>query len=280
MNFFERLSAGWKLSGQCFSVLKQNKQLLIFPLLSSISLVVVALSFLLAIMLPADWDAERVIDEAGPLHYALLFVFYLVNYFIIIFFNMALVHCARISFQGDKPTVGQGLAFSMSRIGVITGWAMIAATVGLVLKAIEENSGKLGELLSGLLGVVWSVMTFFVVPVIAYENIGPFAAIKRSTALMKQKWGESVGASFSFFLVQVVGFILFVVPVFMIGYGFNPVLGIVLGAVALFILGAVISAAQTIFVSAVYHKLNNQPVEGFEDDKTIDQLFTKKESGW
>jgi hypothetical protein len=234
-------------------------------------------SFLAVFLIPNDWNIDLAINQSNAGHYALVFVFYLMNYFIVIFFNMALMHCARIYFQGGKPTVAQGISFSMSRLNVIFGWALLSANVGLVLKMIQEAGGKVGEILSALLGIAWSIVTFFVVPVIAYENIGPLAAIKRSTSIMKENWGESLSASFSFFLAQLLGFLIIVVPLFILGMLVHIWLGVILAVAGLFILGAIISAAETIFISALYQqKVNNQPVQDF-DPETIDHLFIKKE---
>ncbi|HYG49945.1 MAG TPA: DUF6159 family protein [Flavobacteriales bacterium] len=277
MGFFDRLSTGWNLSMQCFSVLRKNKQLVVFPLLSTLSLIVVAFSFIAILLVPNGWDVEQTINRADPMYWVAGFLFYLANYFIIIFFNMALVHCVRIYFQGGNPTIGAGLSFSVSRLGVIFGWASVAATVGLFFKALQEGGGKVGEIVAAILGIVWSVMTFFVVPVIAYENVGPIAAIKRSSSIMKEKWGESAGASFSFFGIQLLGFFCLVLPLFFIGSIINIPAGIVLGIIGLFILGSIISAAQTIFIAAIYHKLHNEPAPDF-NDQTLDGLFIKKES--
>ncbi|MEI9958018.1 MAG: DUF6159 family protein [Ferruginibacter sp.] len=91
---------------------------------------------------------------------------------------MALIHCTKLFLQGEEVSVMIGLKFSFSRIGVIFSWALFAATVGTILKAIQENSGWLGKIVGGLLGFVWGVTTFFVVPIIAYEQLGPIDALK------------------------------------------------------------------------------------------------------
>ena len=126
-----------------------------------------------------------------------------------------------------------------------------------------------------MIGIVWSVATFFVVPVIAYENIGPVDAFKRSALLMKEKWGEKLGASFSFGLIQIAGVILIAIPVFLLAYFIDPVAGIVLGAIGLLLLFAIVSASRSIFISAIYHNIQGDPVEHFEQ-QFVDNLFTQK----
>jgi hypothetical protein len=277
MNFFDRLSNGWTIAMNSFKVLKENKQLIIFPILSGFAILLVMASFFTASLASAGWDIENMhIEEKGtPVYYLILFGFYIVNYFIVVFFNMALIHCTRLYFRGEEVTIRKGLQFSMSRIRSIFAWAFFAATIGLLLKTIQENVGTLGKIITGIVGVVWSIATFFVVPVIAYENAGPLEAFKRSSSLMKQKWGESLGANFSFGLIQLLGMIVIGAPLYFIGAIFNPIAGIALAIVGVFVVISIISAAQTIFVSAVYHNITGDPVKHF-NQQMVDQLFDKK----
>lgn len=276
MNFFDRLSNGWTISMNSFKVLKANKQLLIFPVLSGISLVLVIGSFFLTFFITAG-DSLDTIDFDNPvLTYTLLFLFYLVNYFIVVFFNMALIHCTRLYFHGEEPTVKKGLAFSVSKIGSIFAWAAFAATVGTILKVIQENTGAIGKFVTGLLGLAWSITTFFVVPVIAYENLGPLDAFKRSSSIIKEKWGESLASSFSFGLVQFICILAIALVGFLTAMLINVFIGAALAVIGVFLVITVMSAAQTVFISAVYHNINGDPVEHF-NQQFIDNLFVHKD---
>lgn len=275
MSFFDRLSNGWTLAMNSFKVLKENKQLIIFPLLSGISLVLVMGSFVLVFLGINGWPGEDAEDPRTLGNYLFMFLFYLVNYFVVVFFNMALIHCTRLYFRGEEVSVNAGLRFSLSRIGSIFSWAVFAATVGTILRIIQEESGFIGKIITGIIGIVWSIATFFVVPIIAYENLGPIAAFKRSSQLMKQKWGESLGATFSFGLIQFIAMIILMIPCFIIGSLVGPFLGVALALMGAFIISAVFSAAQTIFVSAVYHNITDEPVKHF-NQQMIDGLFQKK----
>jgi hypothetical protein len=280
MNFFDRLSNGWNIAMNSFKVLKEHKQLIIFPILSGFSILLVMGSFAMVLLSQAGWDPDNLSFEGTPLYYVLVFGFYLLNYFVVVFFNMALIHCTRLYFRGEEVSVRAGLQFSMSRLGAIFSWAFFAATIGLLLKTIQDNAGWLGKILITLIGVAWSIATFFVVPIIAYENAGPLDAFKRSTQLMKEKWGESLGANFSLGLIQLVGMIIVGLPLYLVGAAFNPVIGIVLAVIGVFIVISVISAAQTIFVSAIYHNITGDPVKHF-NQQMVDQLFTnKKNNSW
>ncbi|MDF2191182.1 DUF6159 family protein [Paraflavitalea sp. CAU 1676] len=275
MSFFTRLSNGWQISMNSLQVLKENKQLILFPIISGISMVLVMGSFLLAMLGTSSWNFDLIESHSDLYFIGFTLLFYLVNYFVVVFFNVALTHCTRMYFHGEEVNLKKGIDYSMSRIGAIFSWTLFAATVGTILRYLQENTGWLGRIIIGALGLVWSVTTFFVVPVIAYENLGPLGAFKRSAGLMKQKWGESAGATFSFGLIQFLATILVAVPLLLLGMAIHPVVGIGLGLLALLLIMAVFSAAKTIFVSAIYHNINGDPVQHF-NDQFVENLFVQK----
>lgn len=278
MNFFTRLSNGWRIALDSFAVLKDNKKLILFPILSGISMLLVIGSFFTVVFASYGWSTEAMRESDRyytPLNYLLLFGYYLVNYFIIVFFNTALVYCTHLYFNGQEVTLQKGIQYSLSRIGVILGWAAFAATVGTILRILQENLGWLGRIITGLIGIVWSISTFFVVPVIAFENLGPIDAFNRSATLMREKWGESLGATFSFGIVQFVGIILMGILCAILGMLLHPLVGIILFILGVFTILTVMSAAKTIFISAVYHNINGDPVKHF-NQALADNLFQEK----
>lgn len=277
MNFFTRLSNGWEIAMNSFAVLKENRSLIIFPILSGLSMILVISSFFIAVFAAAGWSwAELQYSDADDyVNYFWVFGYYVINYFIIVFFNTALIHCTHLYFQGEEPTVRKGLQFAFSRIGVIFSWALLAATVGTILRLIQDNLGWVGKIITALLGTAWSISTFFVVPVIAYEKLGPIDAFKRSVSLMREKWGESLGATFSFGIVQFVGIIALGIVSGILGYLIHPLVGVFLFILGIFGILIVMSAARTIFISAVYHNVTGSPVKHF-NQQLADNLFVQK----
>jgi hypothetical protein len=275
MNFFDRLANGWAITKSSYAILKKNKQLLIFPVLSGISMILIIASIVVPILAAAGWDVDNLGFNNNAAPYLVTFLFYLVNYFVIVFFNMALIHCTKLYLQGEEVSIAAGLKFSVSRIGVIFLWAMFAATVGTLLKTLQENSGWVGKLLAGALGIVWGITTFFVVPVIAYENLGPIGAFKRSSQIMKEKWGEGLASTFSLGLIQFVAILLIVIPCALIANSISPVVGIGLGILLVCIVMTVISAIESIFISLVYQNINGD-VEDHFNQQLIDGLFARK----
>lgn len=274
MSFGTRFSNGWTIAKNSFKVLRENRQLIVFPVLSGISIILIFASFFTVVLGIAGWNVDNMRDLGTVGSYVVLFIFYIINYFVIVFFNMALVHCTSLYFKGEEVTIRKGIDFSMSRIGSILAWAVFAGTIGAVLKIIQENVGALGKIITGIIGVVWSIATFFVVPVIAYENLGPIGAFKKSANLMKEKWGERIGAGFSFFLIEVVAVLAIGIVGFLLA-SINIILGVAIAVTGILLLLTVISAVKTIFISAVYHNIQGDPVELY-NQQFIDNLFETK----
>jgi hypothetical protein len=188
---FDRLGRSWRLAKASAAVLRQDKELLVFPLISLAALLVVVAAFAAPIIGLGVLDGLRG-ERLSALHYAIAFLFYFCQYFVIFFFNAALVGAAMIRLDGGTPTVGAGLRIATSKAGTIAGYALIAATVGMVLRMIQERVGFIGRIIVGLLGVGWTIATYLVVPVLVAEEVGPIEAVKESAGLLKKTWGENV----------------------------------------------------------------------------------------
>jgi hypothetical protein len=204
---FDRLSRSWGLVKASATVLRQDKKLLLFPVISLAALAVVVACFALPVIGMGVLDGMSRGADGGrsPGVYLIAFLFYFSQYFVIFFFNVALVGAAMIRLDGGNPTLGDGIRVATSKIASIAGYALIAATVGMVLRAIQERVGFVGKIIVGLLGIGWTVATYLVVPVLAARDVGPIEAVKESAALLKKTWGENVigqvGLSAAFVLI-------------------------------------------------------------------------------
>lgn len=253
-----RFSRSWELIKASGAVLRQDKELLLFPFFSAIATLLVSASFILPLVLTGAFER---MDGQGPDAPAMvfLFLFYLVQYFIIFFFNSALVGAAMIRLDGGDPTVRDGLRIAGSRIVQIIGYAAIAATVGLILRIIEERTGFIGRWIAGLLGLAFTVATFLTVPILVSRDIGPIEAVKESAVLLKKTWGENIigngGMGVVFVLFHLVAVGIGFVFVFLAAQSGNPTLIVlVLGLVVLAIVGlALVQAAlQGVYSAALY----------------------------
>ena len=92
--------------------------------------------------------------------------------FVSIYFNAAVIGTAMKRLQGEDASIHDGLALARQHIGKIFVWAVITATVGMILRSLQERAGILGRIVLGIVGIAWTVLTFFVVPVLLYEPVG------------------------------------------------------------------------------------------------------------
>jgi len=255
---FTRLSRSWELIKASGAVLRQDKELLLFPLFSSIATLLVAATFIVPLILTGTF--ERSIAPGDETTYMVfLFLFYLVQYSIIFFFNCALVGAAMIRLDGGDPTVRDGLRIASSRIVQIIGYAAIAATVGLILRLIEERAGFIGRWIAGLIGLAFTVATFLTVPILVSRDVGPVEAVKESAALLKKTWGENIigngGMGFVFFLFYLAACGIGMVFIFVAAQTGSPVLIVpVIALVVLAVIGlALVQAAlQGVYSAALY----------------------------
>jgi hypothetical protein len=184
---FNRIKRSFDLVRASIRVLRQDSRLMLFPVISGVALLLVLAAFALPLFGLASIDG---MGRGGA--YSAAFLFYVIQYFVIIYFNVALVGAVMIRLDGGSPTLGDGLRIANSRIGAILGYAVISATVGVILRAIQERVGFIGRLIVGLIGAGWALATFLVVPVIVTSERGAIGSISDSTALLKRTWGENV----------------------------------------------------------------------------------------
>ncbi len=245
-----KFARSWDLTKGSWNVLKADKELLILPVISFIAATIAAVSiFVPTFLLSTSTTGGETTATLGPVGYVLAFVGYVVLAYITIFFNAALVHAANERMNGGDPTVGSALKGAASRGLAILPWAIVSATVSMVLRAIEERSGFIGRLVVGLVGLAWSLVTFLVLPILVIEGIGVGEAIKKSTSMFKRTWGEQVIASAGIGLVTFVAILAGLPFLLLIATG-NTVLAIV--GIALFVIWAVLVAVVSSALSAVY----------------------------
>lgn len=263
-----RISRGWALTKMTLRVIRKDKEILIFPVLSGLITLLILGSFIGGVFLTVGFAG---LDEgnAGWIMLALFVLFYFVSFFVAIFFNACVIGCAMIRMNGGDPTVSDGFRIARENIGRIVMWALFAATVGIIIKAIQERVGFVGRMIMGAVGVAWTIVTYFVVPVLVYERLGPWKAVKRSAEILKRTWGEALvgnlGLGAIFVLLGFLGLLPIALGAYM-GTIASIVIGVVVAVIYWLILGIVASAAQSVLVAALYRYATTGKVsEEFED---------------
>ena len=281
-----KFARSWALMKASATVLRSDKSLLLFPLMSGLCTLLVAASFLIPVgvmMIGSEHAGQDFQQRMSTGAYLLMFAFYLVQYFVIIFFQTALTGVALMHLRGEPTSVGAGFALARSKLPQILGYALIAATVGLLLRMIQERLGLIGRLVVGFIGLAWTVATFLVVPVLASKDVGPVDAVKESVELLKRSWGENligsggIGVVFGLLMVLAV-----LVSALLIGgaVAMQSIVAIVVAAVVVVLgfvlLGLIQSSLHGIYAAALYRYAEAGEASVGFDQALLQQAFVPK----
>ncbi len=254
------LKASW-------AVLKEDKELLALPVISGAAALTVFVSL--------GYPAWKLNNEAPPTLnadgtesisttvYVLLTAAQVLSTFITIFFNSALVHGANERMSGGNPTVGSSIKGAWQHVGKIFMWSLVTIFVSGVIRAIQRQGGIFASVLGSLAAFAWAVVSFLVLPVLVIEGVGPSEALRRSTKLIKQKWGEGLTGHIGITAIA----LLIIFPILLsVAAAFRAGVFAVaapIGIVAVVITMVVLSALSVVFQTALYRYAVGLPVRGF-----------------
>lgn len=276
---FRTFRRSWELVKISWGILQQDRELLMFPLIALIGSIIITIIFGIVSFAVGIFEGSS--DGPSILGFILLFLYYLANYTVITFSNVAFTGAVLIRMDGGDPTVNDGLKVASSRIDKIIGYAAISATVGMVLNAIRQSARDsdnfvmqiIGSLFAGILEGAWNVVTYLVIPVMVVENIGPVDAIKRSGGLVRDTWGRQVAGEISiggiFGLISV-AIMLLAIPLLILAssLGSGLLIGLVIALALVAIVGVnlVGGALNSIYRLALYRYAHDHKVEYYDED--------------
>lgn len=256
---FATIGRTWNLMKSSLSVLSKDRELILFPIMSAIS-VLALLGVFAAIgsstgsldRIEAMMEDQATAESATVADIILMVAMAVGSYFLVIFFNAALIAAALQRLRGGDPNVGSGLRAVVPHMHNILGWAIISATVGLLLQMARNRSDNfLGRIALSIVGGIWAYMTFFVVPYLVVQGIGPIQAIKSSAGLFRRTWGEQFTANFGFGLFYLVAGLIAFLPAAAI-FAISPFAGIAIGVLAFAIALGAVAATEGIFKAALF----------------------------
>jgi hypothetical protein len=252
-----RMQRSWALAKASWAVLKSERGLAWLPVLSFLGSVAVAGLISVAVWATLGKDTGLDGQETTSVNlvtYVLVFVAYIGVAFVQTYFLAALCAGANERLQGRDTTIGDALAVANTRLHRILPWALVSATVSIIMEAIEERLGFLGQIIAGLIGAAWNVVTFLTVPIIVFEDVGPVNALKRSGHLLRQTWGENLMAQIGLGVLGLVAFIpgFVVIALGVAAGGVAAVALIALAVVYLAIAATILAALSGIYRTALY----------------------------
>lgn len=243
---FDAVQKSWK-------ILMADKELLVFPAVSGILCLIVSASFYFPVAASGE-TIEQLYTTNTAGFVVLAFLFYFVNYFLITFFNCSVIACAEIRMAGGDPTLADGFRASFAVTSYIAMWAIIEATVGVILRMMKSKGRR--NLVSGSLGTMWTMASFFVPPRMVIDRTDPFTALKSAWSDIKGNWGHQMIGGVSFGLL---GF-LAAIPALLIMFSSasRSLAGIVIAAAWILAVSLVITTLKSIFQASLYLSMSRQ----------------------
>ncbi len=265
--FFGNISNTIHLMKSCVNVLKKDKELVFFPIMAAIFVIV-----LLGIIYSTGGITFSDNPEEQGSIIPLAILIFGAN-FIIVFFNSALISAALERLRRGDPNISSGLSHAFKHVHHIFLWSIIVTIMALIFAAIRSsgrNRGMMGqimtELFASFLQAGWAMMTFFVVPIIVSENLGPISAIKRSSGLFKQTWGNQVAANFGFGIFQILALLASGAIGWIFGLA-SPTFGMIVGVLCASISVSIIYTLEGIYKAALYEfAMGEKPLEFEQQD--------------
>ena len=277
----ERIKRGWRLSKQSWAVVKSDKSLLAFPIISVVAAIVTMIIFFgggagMAVAIGSPWAALPLVIIGA---YLLTVVG--------VFASVALASCATEALEGRDTTVAQGISAARGRMKLIFAWAAVALFVGILISAIQSllqqvAGGVVSAIVGGLAGLAWAVATFFVIPVIAIDGLGPKEALKTSAHVVKERWGEGVVGSsaiglITFFVAMLPAIAMMVLGFFLtgssaVGGGLLIAVGVLVFVIALLFQ----TTLMAVFRVALYRYATDDKVLGGFDREGLESAFVAK----
>ncbi|MYA00829.1 MAG: hypothetical protein F4038_07250 [Chloroflexi bacterium] len=282
---FRTIGNTWQITKLSWKVLQLDRELIFFPIMGTIGAIIVGV--IAAGVFAGTGTFDRLGSgetEFNVVDLIITLVAYFGGLYMVIFFNAALVAAARERLEGGDPNVMSGIRAVRGMWLAILGWTIITGTVGLILQALQsmarENSQGVMRIVAiiivSLLQTAWAYITFFVIPVLVVERVGPISAIRRSGRLLRQSWGEQLTASFSFFLIYLLALLIVAIPVVVLIFLWPVgaiIVAVILGGIAL----ASVAAMEGIFKAALYEWVSEGKGSEWFDQQLLSNAYALKE---
>ncbi|MXV80428.1 MAG: hypothetical protein F4X58_00010 [Chloroflexi bacterium] len=282
---FRTIGNTWQITKLSWKVLQLDRELIFFPIMGTIGAIIVGV--IAAGVFAGTGTFDRLGSgetEFNVVDLIITLIAYFGGLYMVIFFNAALVAAARERLEGGDPNVMSGIRAVRGMWLAILGWTIITGTVGLILQALQSMARDNAQgvmrivaiIIVSLLQTAWAYITFFVIPVLVVERVGPISAIRRSGRLLRQSWGEQLTASFSFFLIYLLALLIVAIPVVVLIFLWPVgaiIVGVILGGIAL----ASVAAMEGIFKAALYEWVSEGKGSEWFDQQLLSNAYALKE---
>ena len=247
---------------ESWAALMKDKEIIWFPVLYSVTtlfaIIIMAILFFVFVMggSLSTFQVEQGRTMSQVAMYGSLFVYYVVIFFIVNFFQSGLFIIVQGRFSGQDMRFADGINGASNNIHKIFLWSLISATVGVILRIIADKSKLIGKIVASLFGAAWNILTFFSLPSLVIGNMGIKDSFKDSASMIRKTWGETIIINFGvslFFALIIFAELAFCIGVIVLAQSFTVAM-IVCGlfALSLVVLMIISSTLDSIFKLALY----------------------------
>lgn len=246
---------------ESLAVLKQDKEILWFPVFSGICsfavFAVMALIYYYTVLGGSleGFRSENLEQIGDVAKYGTILIYYLAAFIIVNFFQAGLMIIVQARFSGQNLNFSDGMRGARKNFFKIFIWSLISATVGVILRIISDKSKTLGKIGATVAGTAWNIMTYFSLPAIVIGNMGIGESFAESASIIRSKWGEaiiiSVGAGLYFAAYIIAALMFFGFFAFVFPKIFIPM--VILFILSVIIISVIYSAVSAIFKLAIYN---------------------------
>ena len=274
MVFFASISRGWKMSKLSMSVVKKDPELMVYMFISGF----LSLLAMIGMSVPQYLEQAWAVDAEGqmtPMYMGFVFLGYMTISIVVTFWNSAIVANSHIRLTGGDPKFMDGVSAAMSKLHIIILWGLIAGTVGLLLKILnqaardQKGGGAILAIILAFIGAaVWWMMTFFMIPHMIIEGKGLGESLESSKKMFRNSWGENITSGLG---IGLIGF-FFMAVVVLVTIGIMIVLGplwfvgLAFGVIGIAVTLAWMNAAEQVAVTALYlYSKNGEMPQIYQD---------------
>jgi hypothetical protein len=247
-----RFSRGLRLVGIGFTMARDEPGLMMVPVVAFVvQLVIFGIGAL--VLLPTLRSTSTTTGQSAHLsagQWLVLVVAGVLVMFVSVVSHATIIARVMARFHGRSVTNAQAARAALTKSPQLLAWAFINYVVISILRSIG-NRGLIGFLVGALLRAGWMLASFFVVPVILFEDKGAVASIKRSVELCRSRWGENIVGNGALGIIGFVAILADVAVAVALGMVFAPI-GVVVGVIGLAPILLVLTVATAAFNAALY----------------------------
>ncbi len=244
LGFFERIEAGINLARTCFSVLTDEPQLMLVPLVMLMVCAVILAPLLMLAGGPADPQLDRML--AGIQAAAVGAVVSVVS----CVGAAVMVAAATTRLQGQRPNLTASWATVRPHLPQLAGLGLLMAAERALTRALRETPW--GRLVAAVVDRAWDFATLMAIPVVLFEGAGPVGSVKRSAELVRHRWSSQLVARAVLHLGVIICAIPLLVVMVVLGAWYSAIAAMVMFCVWVVLVVCVSMALNAILSAAVY----------------------------